>query len=50
MIEAMLPVLPKGAAVIVGEPSMMQAVSGHKGSIGFDVYVNGFEVLEMTGQ
>ena len=44
MIEAMQPVLPKGSAVIVGEPSMMQAVSGHKGGSGFDVHVRGFEV------
>ncbi len=44
MIEAMQPVLPKGAAVIVGEPSMMQAVSGHKGGAGFDTHLRGFEV------
>lgn len=44
MIEAMQPVLPKGSAVIVGEPSMMQAVSGHKGGTGFNVHVRGFEV------
>ncbi len=44
MIDAMQPVLPKGSAVIVGEPSMMQAVSGHKGGTGFDVHVRGFEV------
>lgn len=44
MIEAMQPVLPKGAAVIVGEPSMMQAVSGHKGGSGFDTHIRGFEV------
>ncbi|WP_227270350.1 acetylornithine deacetylase [Roseobacter weihaiensis] len=44
MIAAMQPVLPKGAAVIVGEPSMMQAVSGHKGGTGFDTHVRGFEV------
>lgn len=44
MIEAMQPVLPKGAAVIVGEPSMMQAVTGHKGGQGFWVDVWGFEV------
>jgi acetylornithine deacetylase len=44
MIDAMQPVLPKGSAVVVGEPSMMQAVSGHKGSTGFDVHVRGFEV------
>jgi acetylornithine deacetylase len=37
-------VLPKGEAVIVGEPSMMQAVTGHKGGAGFDTHVRGFEV------
>lgn len=44
MIEAMQPVLPKGGAVIVGEPSMMRAVTGHKGGQGFAVEVWGFEV------
>jgi acetylornithine deacetylase len=44
MIEAMQPVLPKGSAVIVGEPSMMKAVTGHKGGQGFIVDVIGFEV------
>lgn len=44
MIEAMQGMLPKATAVIVGEPSIMQAVSGHKGSAGFDVHVHGFEV------
>ncbi|MGA9412592.1 MAG: acetylornithine deacetylase [Roseobacter sp.] len=44
MIEAMQPVLPKGAAVIVGEPSMMQAVTGHKAGMGFDTHLRGFEV------
>ena len=44
MIEAMQPVLPKGSAVIVGEPSSMQAVTGHKGGIGFNTHVVGFEV------
>ena len=44
MIEAMQPVLPKGSAVIVGEPSMMKAVTGHKGGQGFQVDVWGFEV------
>ncbi|KIN76620.1 acetylornithine deacetylase [Sulfitobacter mediterraneus] len=44
MIEAMQPVLPKGSAVIVGEPSTMQAVTGHKGGTGFDTHVVGFEV------
>jgi acetylornithine deacetylase len=44
MIEAMQPILPKGAAVIVGEPSSMQAVTAHKGGTGFIVKVTGFEV------
>lgn len=44
MIEAMQPVLPKGEAVIVGEPSMMKAVTAHKGGQGFWVDVWGFEV------
>lgn len=35
---------PKAEAVIVGEPSMMQVVTGHKGGIGFRTHVKGFEV------
>jgi acetylornithine deacetylase len=44
LIAAMADVLPKGATVFVGEPSMMQAVTGHKGSIGYGVHVRGVEV------
>ena len=44
MIRAMQPVLPKGSAVIVGEPSMMKAVTGHKGGQGYSVHVTGYEV------
>ena len=44
MIAAMQKALPKGAAVIVGEPSMMQAVTGHKGSYGYNTHVVGHEV------
>jgi len=44
MIRAMQPVLPKGAAVIVGEPSTMRAVTGHKGGQGYWIDVWGFEV------
>jgi acetylornithine deacetylase len=44
MIQAMQGVVPKGAAVIVGEPSTMQAVTGHKGGIGFNTHLVGFEV------
>jgi acetylornithine deacetylase len=36
--------LPKAAAVVVGEPSMMKVVSCHKGSIGITTHVRGFEV------
>jgi len=44
MIDAMQGVVPKGGPVIVGEPSMMKAVTGHKGGQGFDTHVIGFEV------
>lgn len=44
MIEAMQPILPKGSAVIVGEPSSMQAVTAHKGGTGFTLNVTGYEV------
>lgn len=36
--------LPRAGAVVVGEPSMMKVVSGHKGGTGFAVHVKGFEV------
>ena len=44
LIAAMDGKVPKASAVIVGEPSMMQAVTGHKGGTGFAVHVRGFEV------
>ncbi len=44
MISDMVEKLPRAAAVIVGEPSMMQVVSGHKGAIGFMTRVKGFEI------
>lgn len=44
MIAAMQGVLPKGEAVIVGEPSRMKIITGHKGGTGFHVHVKGFEV------
>lgn len=44
MIEAMAEVLPKASAVIVGEPSTMQVVTGHKGMVGFDTKLTGYEV------
>ncbi len=44
MIEAMRRNLPRAAAAIIGEPSMMQAVTGHKGGTGFATTVRGYEV------
>ncbi|MGB8621552.1 MAG: acetylornithine deacetylase [Paracoccaceae bacterium] len=36
--------LPRAAAAIIGEPSQMKVVTGHKGGLGLDVHVKGFEV------
>lgn len=44
MIRAMAAHLPRAAAVIVGEPSRMKVVTGHKGGAGYKVHVRGFEV------
>jgi acetylornithine deacetylase len=44
LIEAMQGEVPKGSAAIIGEPSSMQAVTGHKGGSGFYTHVIGFEV------
>ena len=44
MIAAMQGVLPKGAAAVIGEPSRMKTITGHKGGTGFHVHVKGFEV------
>lgn len=44
MIERILVDMPKAACSIIGEPSMMQVVTGHKGGIVFDVTMRGFEV------
>ncbi|SMX48641.1 acetylornithine deacetylase [Maliponia aquimaris] len=43
LIEAMQ-VLPRAADVIVGEPTMMKAVTGHKGGLTYWIHVHGFEV------
>src|SRR6056297_1460404 len=37
-------VLPKAEAAIIGEPSLLKAVSGHKGGVGVSTHVIGFEV------
>ena len=44
MVEEMAAKAPRAAAVIVGEPSRMQVVTGHKGGLGFDVALKGFPV------
>ncbi|AXQ93605.1 acetylornithine deacetylase [Cereibacter azotoformans] len=44
MIEEMARCLPKGRAVIVGEPSRMRVVTGHKGGGGLLCHVQGHEV------
>ncbi|TCS62332.1 acetylornithine deacetylase [Primorskyibacter sedentarius] len=44
LIEAMAAKLPKASAAIIGEPSTMQVVTGHKGGQGFHTHVIGFEV------
>jgi acetylornithine deacetylase len=44
LIEAMQGVVPKADTVIVGEPTMLKAVTGHKGGNTFWVHVHGFEV------
>jgi acetylornithine deacetylase len=44
MVEEMARLLPRASAVIVGEPSRMKVVTGHKGGIGYRVDVKGFEV------
>jgi len=45
MIDAMVASgMPRASAAIIGEPSMMKVVTGHKGGLGFDVHLRGFEV------
>ncbi|WP_323041326.1 acetylornithine deacetylase [Gemmobacter sp.] len=44
LVVAMTGALPKAAAVIVGEPSMMKVVTGHKGGVGIVCHARGHEV------
>lgn len=44
LIEAMDKVLPRGTDAIIGEPSLMKAVTGQKGGVGYHVHMHGFEV------
>ena len=36
--------MPRASAAIIGEPSMMKAVTGHKGGLGFKTHIHEFEV------
>jgi acetylornithine deacetylase len=44
MIDDMVKHLPRAAAAIIGEPSMMKTVTAHKGGTGFHTHMRGFEV------
>ena len=52
MIAEMAAHLPRAAAAIIGEPSLMKVVNSHKGGVGMVTHVKGFEVhssLQHTG-
>ncbi|MBC2836755.1 acetylornithine deacetylase [Paragemmobacter straminiformis] len=44
MIAEMQKHLPKGSAAVIGEPSRMKLIEGHKGGTGFFVNMKGYEV------
>lgn len=44
MLRTMAEVVPKGSAAIIGEPSQMKLITGHKGGTGYRVQVKGYEV------
>jgi acetylornithine deacetylase len=44
MIETMQTVVPKGSVALIGEPSRMKVITGHKGGTGYHVHVKGYEV------
>lgn len=44
MIRTMQDVVPKASAAIIGEPSRMSVITGHKGGTGYFVHMKGFEV------
>ncbi|WP_281825276.1 acetylornithine deacetylase [Jannaschia rubra] len=44
MIDDMVAHLPRAAAAIIGEPSMLRPVTGHNASAMFQIDVHGFEV------
>ncbi|WP_417720008.1 acetylornithine deacetylase [Salipiger sp.] len=44
LVAAMAGAVPRARSVIVGEPTMMKAVTGHKGGVNFWIHVHGVEV------
>lgn len=44
MIAKMADEMPKASLAIIGEPTDMTTVTGHKGGVGFGVHMRGFEV------
>jgi acetylornithine deacetylase len=44
MIRTLRAVLPQAELALIGEPSDMKIITGHKGGTGFHVHVRGFEV------
>ncbi|SDZ27077.1 acetylornithine deacetylase [Jannaschia faecimaris] len=44
MIDDMVKHLPRAAAAIIGEPSMLRPVTGHNASTIIDIQIHGFEV------
>ena len=44
MIETMRQVFPVGSVALIGEPSRMKVITGHKGGTGYAVHVKGYEV------
>ncbi len=44
MIETLRRVFPQGSIALIGEPSRMKVITGHKGGTGFAVHVKGYEV------
>ncbi|KMW56359.1 Acetylornithine deacetylase [Candidatus Rhodobacter oscarellae] len=36
--------MPRASMAVIGEPSMMKAVTGHKGGCGYHTHIHGFEV------
>ena len=44
MLDTLQAVFPKASVALIGEPSRMQPIQAHKGGVGYQVAVKGFEV------